>query len=269
MCFSSSKRDEEEIVVPVRLVKPTIIKTAPTFPISANNGDAIVLTQRSPRTSQRSYRIEQRTSSSRSPRTSDRQIVLVESARSSQLPLSLTQSGLGLSRPSVGPLQGSSSPRTSTGRVHFVDREPSRLAASMLNPAPDRVIPHHRRSASQVIVINRSSSQRLGPVTPRISDSLLVNSSGATYAVSRTIAPSPPIRREPRIVDIEPRASRLSQVSTGYVEIETAGKRRSRRHSNVQAICTDGDPRGSGTWRPVREKYVVVDSKGNKTEYYR
>ena len=255
--------------MPVRLVRPTIIKTAPTFPISTssgNNGDTIVLTQRSPRTSQRSYRIE-RTSTSRSPRTSDRQIIRVESTRSAQLPVPLTPPGRGLSRPTAGPLQGSSSPRTSTGRVQFI--EPSRLAATMLVPTPERVIPHHRRSASQVIVINRSSSQRLGPVTPRISDSLLVNSSGATYAISRTIAPTPPLQREARVIDIEPRTSRASQVSTEFVEIETAGGRRSRRHSNVRAICTDGDPRGSGTWRPVRERYVVVDSKGGKTEYYR
>ena len=260
------KGEEQEIVIPARPVQqpPTIIRstTMTTRPLSLASREGMVLKQISPRGSRNSQVpivLERRMSTAGSPRVSNQQIVLVDDRRSTSLaPLS---AGIA-TRPGPGPLQRSS-PRTSTGRVHFVESEPGRMAATLLRP--DRPVPQHRRSTSQVLVLQRTPSQRVRASGPRHSDSVLLNIDGTTFARGQVIAPST-TSINPRFVQISPRSSRLSQ---NVVEVQTAGGRTSRRNSNVQAICTDGNARGSGTWRPVREEFVVVDSRGNRTEYYR
>ena len=267
-CGEGKGGEEQEIIIPARPVQPnpTIIRstTMTTRPISMASRDGIVLKQVSPRASRNSQApilLERRISATRSLRGSNQQIVLVTDRRTSQVvPLS---PGHGM-RPGPGPLQ-QNSPRTSANRVHFVESEPAGMAATLLRPGSNNAVPQHRRATSQVLVLQRTPSQRNRISGPRHSDSVLVNIGGSTFATGQVIAPRmTPLN--PRFVQISPRSSRLSQ---NVVEIETAGGRGSRRNSNVQAICTDANARGSGTWRPVREQFVVFDSKGNRTEYYR
>lgn len=280
MClFSCGERkggqEEEEIVIPARPVQPPMIirsTTMTTRPLSLASRDGIVLKQISPRvsrTSQVPLILERRISSSGSPRVSNQQVVVFDDRRNSQISPTLTPNPSGaIIRHGPGPLQRNS-PRTSTGRVHFIESEPARVAAGLLRSnTSHHTIPQHRRSTSQVLVIQRSPSQRIRASGPRHSDSVLVNINGSTFATGQVIAPTN-TSINPRFVQISPRSSRLSQLSGNLVEIETAGGRSSRRNSNVQAICTDANARGSGTWRPVREEFVVVDSRGNRTEYYR